>query len=124
LTDESAEKEEATTPWSTKIEELNKLLSEEEAKWDMQNISPEHIMIPSFILDCKIATMAEILMDRGIIDNDEFLARLKERTLENLRNARTEVVEPAMRQHRKEEIMQGIANPLMAPSIGKKPRLH
>lgn len=125
MTSGDEEKDTATTQWSDKIVELDKLINEEELKWVAQGASPMNLEIPTFMLDCKIGVMAEIMMDRGLVTEQEFLVRLKTLVLENMISARKEVVEPAIRKSRQADILQGIANPLMAPSINsKKPRLH
>jgi hypothetical protein len=103
-----------------KITATNSLIEQELKQWEEIGATPQNIQVDSFILDAFINSLAAFLVDKGIIDDEEFTLAFKERLLGNLIKFREDVVEPGMAEMRRQQIVNGLPN----QDIPKKRRMH
>jgi hypothetical protein len=103
-----------------KIVATNILIETELHKWEDIGATPQNVQVDMFILDAYINALADFLVEKGIIEDEEFTFHFKKRLLSNLVLFRENVVEPGMAEARRQQIVNG----LPAQDIPKKRRMH
>src|SRR6266576_2329520 len=91
-----------------KIVRTNDLIEIELKHWEEIGATPQNITVDTFIMDAYINSLASFLVEKGIIDDEEFTFHFKKRLLDNLINAREKLVEPALAEARRREITDGM----------------
>lgn len=78
-----------------RIEELNGQLQTELNSWDLLNVDPNQVIqFNPTKTDFWLQSITKYLVDKGIIDEDEFVIFFKESMLSELKRVRKQVVEP------------------------------
>jgi hypothetical protein len=90
------------------IEEVNEQIKEELVNWDKLHVSPKNIEVDPFLLDAFINALVLHLSDKGIIEDEEFTLAFKKHLLNNLKNARENFVEPAVKEMNRRKIVDGL----------------
>lgn len=90
------------------IVRCNKLIELELNNWDKIGASPSNVVVDTFIMDAYINALASFLVEKGIIEDEEFTFHFKKHLLDNLINARTQLVEPAIKEETRKRITNGL----------------
>jgi len=103
-----------------KIIATNALIEVELSKWENIGATPQNVQVDMFILDAYLHSLADFLVQKGIIEDEEFTFHFKKRLLGNLIEFREGVVEPGMAEARRKEITNGMPG----MDIPKKRKMH
>ena len=101
-----------------KIEAINKELAVELDEWEKMGVEDPNqlIMFNPMHITGWIKSLTKFLVEKGVIDEDEFIIAFKQHMLDNLREVR-EKVEPQVREARLQA--SGIVLPNMTIPKGK-----
>lgn len=76
-------------------------LQEELSKWEAEGISPLMVQVNHFVIDCRLAALCTYLVEKGLIDLEEFQqadAKFMVEVLQNNRPQAMAVKQQAMQQ--------------------------
>jgi len=95
-------------PWLMDIGDLEGAINAEMDNWQKIGAHPSGVNTDNFLLDMLINSLRNFLIKTGVIDEEEFFEYYRRHTLEQMQAIRTQIVEPAMAEMRKEQIRNGI----------------
>ena len=95
-------------PWLMDESEFEGAMTAEIAKWEKIGAHPSGVNTDNFLLDMLINSLRNFLIKTGVIDEAEFIEYYRRHTLEQMQFIRTQVVEPAIAEMRREQIKNGI----------------
>lgn len=97
---------------SKQIDKANEVLGEELGKWEALGIDPnQFVKFNMILMDAYVTSLAEVLVEKGVIEDGELTLALKNRMILNLGKHR-EVAEEMRKKANLEAIRGG--RPLMA----------
>lgn len=101
--------------FTQQIMDLNNDITQEMKEWDVLNMHPSNIQFDNFIGDSWEKALVDILVEKGIFTELEFVFTFKKRLLENLKEARFKFAPEVMENRRNKE---RIVRPLKGIHLG------
>lgn len=95
-------------PEELTIEEVEKLINDEFRLWNAVGMNPRGIGGDTFVTSIQVVAMAEILVEKGLIDKDELNLIVARNQYKTMRQIREEHQQEAL----KARLTQGIHGPL------------
>lgn len=100
-----------------RILELNEQLREELKLWEEECrcVPGDVIVFDNFLMDNYLTTLAHLLVEKGILDDEELTIAMKERQLESMRDHR-----PRVKEMRLKELQARLGAPTMGIPKSRK----
>jgi len=104
----------------TELERLRREVAAEEKKWVEAQMDPRGVSIDMFNMNCRVLTMVRLLLDKGVVEEEEFNTRYMRVVLEEMRGIREKLQPQLEEARRKAEILSPQGGIVLPGDFGKK----